>query len=354
MSKQLPMPHLDELQKRLGLECSQINAARDRSNSKWNELQGKLNDHATADTSIVVFGSLARGEFSDKSDIDWTLLIDGSADPKHLDLRKTIGNIIQDASEKPPGSEGTFGNMTSSHNLIHQIGGEDDTNRNTTQRILLLLESAPLGRHETYDRVVKNVLFRYIEEDKGFCSKNGKYSVPRFLLNDFARFWRTVAVDYAYKQRTRFGKGHAIRNLKLRMSRKLIYASGLLACFKCNYECKNGHQCRERLDIPECVNCLQQTLKQPPLEILSSFFAKNQHLDKTATTILTAYNNFLGITSDADKRKHLEELTEDKEQSDSLHIEGRDLSTEFQNGLINLFFDQQSNLLQLVKEYGVF
>jgi hypothetical protein len=34
--------------------------------------------------------------------------------------------------------------MIGSHDIVHEIGGEDDTNSNTTRRVLLLLESNPL------------------------------------------------------------------------------------------------------------------------------------------------------------------------------------------------------------------
>jgi len=132
--------------------------------------------------------------------------------PNIFELARKIDEIVSGASAKHPGREGTFGSLAFSHELV-RIGGEDDTNRNTTRRILLLLESDPVGRPEAYERVVTNVLRRYILEDRGFVEQSGPYHVPRFLLNDFARYWLTMAVDFAYKQRTRFGEGAAIRNL---------------------------------------------------------------------------------------------------------------------------------------------
>jgi hypothetical protein len=133
---------------------------------------------------------------------------------------------------------GTFGNLAFSHDIIHQIGGQNDTNRNTTQRILLLLESATIGRNDqAYERVIRGVISRYLEEDTHLLTADSKrYRVPRFLLNDIVRFWRTMAVDFASQQRDRAGEGWGLRNAKLRMSRKLIFATGLLVCFSCNLD----------------------------------------------------------------------------------------------------------------------
>src|ERR1039457_4060013 len=122
-------------------------------------LTAKIGKYASEDTSVVVFGSLARGEWTSKSDLDWTYLIDGEANSDHLKISQNIQRLFRDEGYEEPGPTGTFGNMAFSHDIIHQIGGQYDTNKNTTQRILLLLESAPIGeRTEAYVRVMRAVI----------------------------------------------------------------------------------------------------------------------------------------------------------------------------------------------------
>jgi len=109
------------------------------------ELQNRLSGLDSDDTSIVVFGSLARGEATVGSDTDWTLLVDGIAAPEHAEAAQEIEKRLEKIGAKGPGKEGTFGNLAFSHEILHWIGGEDDSNANTTRRMLLLLESKPLG-----------------------------------------------------------------------------------------------------------------------------------------------------------------------------------------------------------------
>jgi hypothetical protein len=97
-----------------------------------------------------------------------TLLVDGGVDPQHLSLAARIEAVIAELADKPVGREGTFGNLAFSHELVHQIGGQGDSNQNTTRRILLLLESVAVGRSDAYDRVLKAILSRYLLEDRGF------------------------------------------------------------------------------------------------------------------------------------------------------------------------------------------
>lgn len=300
----------EQLEQRLGADWAHLRAARAWAISTKSELRSALKGFDSADTVIVVSGSLARNEFTSGSDIDWTLLIDGFADPRHYDLTGKINTIVEKIAAKSTGAEGTFSAMVFSHDLINEIGGEDDTNRNTTRRLLLLLESAAVGRDDAYHRVLRNILNRYLLEDRGFW-KGSQFRVPRFLQNDFARYWRTMAVDFAYKLRKRSGKGWAIRNIKLRMSRKLIYVSGLLVCYRCHLD----HTGEEWISIAgspdrqeQVVDYFGGVFQQTPLEIIAGVLLQLPHLDEAANQIVGSYNDFLGILADKDQRDHLGRL----------------------------------------------
>src|SRR5687767_15366997 len=127
---------LEQLRTHLKAECKSIFEAKSAAVSKRDELAMALNGFATEDTSIVIFGSLARNEFTSGSDIDWTLLVDGFANSDHLDTSLAIARHVQTIEGRPPGREGTFGGLAFSHSILHLIGGGDDTNKNMTQRIL--------------------------------------------------------------------------------------------------------------------------------------------------------------------------------------------------------------------------
>ena len=223
------LPSVEKLETLLNADWPTIRTCRERSVALWQELETALEGTCSSDVSVVLFGSIARGEVTSASDADWSLLVDGQANPDHPELAQQVGRRIHEVVGKAPGREGIFGNLAFSHDLIQLIGGEDDTNHNLTRRNLLLLESRPFGKIDAHERTLKQVLHRYIHEDLSTVKSHRDFYVPRFLLNDFARFWRTMAVDFAYKRRNRCGEGAALRILKLRMSRKLLFASGLVS-----------------------------------------------------------------------------------------------------------------------------
>jgi len=264
--------------------------------------------------------------------------------------------VINPLASKPTGPEGNFGKMVFSHGLIHEIGGEDDTNRNTTRRLLLLLESRAVGREDAYVRVVRGILDRYLLEDRGLWKGSG-HRVPRFLQNDFARYWRTMTVDFAYKLRTRAGRGWAIRNIKLRMSRKLLYISGLLACYRCHLDYNDAERHAVYGDPgmkSEVIERLQLIFRKTPLEIVAGVLLRYPHLDDSARKILGSYDEFIGILADDRQRTRLDELQEHEVESDEIFQRARRLSHCFRDGLLEFFFDGQSDMSDLTKNYGVF
>ncbi|HEX8432409.1 MAG TPA: nucleotidyltransferase domain-containing protein, partial [Longimicrobium sp.] len=311
---------------------------------------------APPDTSIVVFGSLARDEFTSGSDVDWTLLLDGQADSGHLDVVLQIDRELETLGTKAPNPGGTFGRFAVSHDLIHRIGGDDDTNRNTTQRILLLLESAALGENdEAYARVISGVLRRYVEEDAGAGAPDTEFRVPRFLLNDITRYWRTLTVDFAHKRRLRGGKGWALRTAKLRMSRKLIYAAGLLSCFSCETDLAPGPVKSLQHRVSLTVRHLSMLVRRSPLDITAGVLLPHPGLHPAARELFGAYDAFLAALDDEAVRATLDKLAPEDAESNATYRDIRDISVRFQDALTTIFFDSHDTPLPaLTRRYGVF
>lgn len=319
-------------------------------------LSQELSQWVSLDTSLVVFGSLARREWTDKSDVDWTYLVDGQANSDHLTIAQRIKTIL-DREFKPPNVQGAFASLVFSHDLIHQIGGQEDTNRNTTQRMLLLLESVAIGdkAQEAYERVIKGVIGRYLEEGSGFLNADRtRYKVPRFLLNDIARFWRTMAVDFASKQRDRSGMGWGVRNFKLRMSRKLLFASGLLTCFGCYLDLQSANHGATPDELRAyLIRYLRMQFQMTPLEVLAYAVRQYDIPTHVANSLFHSYDVFLSMLNDEQTRERLETLRAEEASGDSVFGQVRDISRDFQTALDAIFFDSGS-IGPLTKKYGVF
>jgi hypothetical protein len=295
---------------------------------------------ASEDANLIVFGSLGRGEWIDwLSDLDWTFLVDGQCKPGHFWIAQRIRDALKN-ERRPrqdgkfeyrfaePGTTGTFGNMGFSHQLIHLIGGQEDTNKNTTQRILLLLESLPISEPNAHQRVLKAIIQRYLEEEPHLIARDRtRFKVPRFLLNDIVRFWRTMAVDFASKQRDRGGEGWGLRNAKLRMSRKLIFASGLLTCFSCSLDEKlqakistdvSDTETARHLNLAHLQEHILQYVGKTPLDIVALAAREYGIETSAAKDLFSAYDDFLGLVADPVKREHLKKLRAEASRQDEV------------------------------------
>src|ERR1700761_1684413 len=110
---------LGRLEEKTDRRYENLSAARKRSAETLDRLDGLLRGEAPSDTSIVVFGSLARGEYTPGSDVDWTLLIDGQADEGHYEAARSITAALKEARFHEPGPTGVFGNVAFSHPILH-------------------------------------------------------------------------------------------------------------------------------------------------------------------------------------------------------------------------------------------
>ena len=358
------MTALELLEERTGSDWTHLREARLASDVARTELTNALQAFPSADASIVVVGSLARKEFTPGSDIDWTLILDGMSRPQDEQVARNIRSVLDAIGKKQPGREGVFGTLASSHDLIHRIGGQDDTNANTTRRILLLLESISIGRDDAHSRVLNNILYRYLDEDRGLWFGSNDSKVPRFLFNDVARYWRTMTVDFAYKQRTRPEDGFLLRNTKLRTSRKLLFLAGMLTCFECHVGFESATQRRayyKTRPIEAVIDRLRNVLALPPLEIVASSLLRYQELDHSSKKLFSAYDEFIAMLADEThltdgrtKRQHLDYLPVDRIDGDSVASEARDISHRFRDAISEIFLTKETELGRLTLEYGVF
>src|SRR5690554_710096 len=331
------------------MKFPEIEGAKQRSKEKRARLQNALREiRFPQGCAMVVFGSLARDEFTSGSDIDWTLLIDGSV---QANWHQTVAKIREQlaANNIPaPNVAGPFGSASSSFDLIRYIGGDHDSNRITTQRVLLLLESKPLLIGEesarevqrgVYERVCRALIDSYLEQSSG----DKPHDVPRFLLNDIVRYWRTMTVDYAAKRRERGGAGSAIRKLKLRTSRKLIFASGLVMalsyCVRLSSEGRGSRMKKsERSD--ELRNALLEQIKRTPLEVLESASSGSPQMQREFERACSHYNDFLRLMNNADDRALLEAHAPSDEQTELL-MQAEGIADGFGRALEKFFFDYE-------------
>jgi hypothetical protein len=338
-----------------------IEHARRESEATQQRINEKLADIQLPETTaLVVFGSLARQEWTYKSDLDWTLLINGPSHPEHFRIRLLIANRIRELGLAEPGPTQTFGTLTSSHELVHHIGGDEDTNRNLTRRILLLLESFSAFGNLEPSKVIRAVLHRYIVCGPGVPDPAiTRFAVPRFLLNDIVRLWRTFAVDYAAKKWERADKGWALRNAKLRIPRKLTFVKGLLMCLDCELLSTEtpwsvGEPPAIGMVEEQLVNGCAELVGLPPLDMLCRVL-NSINSDETARQILTAYDDYLGLVNDPSKREHLDgDVDFQNAFADPIFSEVREISERFGGGLQTLFFEEHDGLTKLTQKYGVF
>lgn len=275
-------------------------------------------------------GSWGRAEATIGSDDDFMILIHG---PEGSEAQPSM-EAVRDVLDRTPGAQGVFGGPVFSDRLVRDIGLDRDDNRNLTRRMLFLLESTPVTGGEVYREVRDEVLGRYLDESvKAFRP-------PRFLLNDVLRYWRTICVDFAGKQQQGPDKW-GLRNAKLRTSRKILYAGGLLPILDC-----------ARFDDTSMRTFLEGELGAPPTDRIARAFLDHGAIDEGART-LGAYDEFVGRMNDREFRRELQEVTRGSADESPAFSDVRRIGRELEAGLLALLYETRS-LPQVFRDYAVF
>jgi len=316
-----------------GVRFSSISTARDQTERGLAKRRERLARIETdSDATVVLMGSWGRSEVTNESDDDFMVLFEGSA---RDDARPTIDAVAELLSGSPPGSEEIFGSQVWLNDLRGKIGRDEDSNANLTRRMLFVLESVPVCGDATHARALTGLLTGYLDANLK------DYRPPRFLLNDLIRYWRTIAVDFESKMRDRKGEGWGLRNAKLRLSRKSLFAGGLLPVLECY-----------RYVSDEMAGYLVERMSVPPLDRIADVFVDHRALDAGVRS-LSAYDEFLAILDDGEKRRQLTELSVDAAAESSLFTRVAELGREFEGGLLALLFDDPE-LRRRMREYIVF
>jgi predicted nucleotidyltransferase len=354
---------LCRLEQSAEIQMPGIHKAWDRSQEILARVREAVHSEVPEELSLVAFGSLARMEYTAGSDLDWCLLVDGRADADHRRVQLRVQELLRGVQGiKDPNPTGAFGGLVFSHELIHCVGGTQDTNANLTRRLLLLIESVELNKpaiDRPRSRLLRGILQRYFEEETRFP---GKKFFPRFFMNDVVRFWRTMAVDFAAKTHERGPRSWALRNVKLRFSRKLLFVAGMLLSYETTLFPESkllplDEQSVLRFDemqpeFSSTEHCFRAAALTP-LELLARVCVSLK-IDHTAVEkVFSAYNAFLEVLADAELRNVLSELDFQNATELGSFQRVRDLGHEFQTGLDKIFFEAKE-MREPTLRYGVF
>jgi hypothetical protein len=334
-----PRGALDLLATRTGTSFEHLTSARRLTETRLADIRSRLvHVPLVPGQAIVLFGSWGRRELTSGSDDDWNLV--STRGPVEAG---TLRDVLAEASfvlggeGREPGEQGVFGTAFCMESLLQHVGLEADTNTNLTRRMLLLLESVDVAG-EAYGDAWDQTFERYVGPSAdGLLPR--PYRPPRFLLNDLVRYWRTICVDFEAKSRTPSLKW-ASRSAKLRMSRKLLFAGGLLPLLLCRVQ-----------DSQALPVFLRKQFAAAPTDRLAAAFLELDAAGEGVRT-LEAYDRWIGLLADPIARERLENLDRASAERDELFSRVRDLSAEFERGLLALLFD--TSLSTVARQYGLF
>jgi predicted nucleotidyltransferase len=270
----------------LGADAAAVlDGARDRSEQILETLRSVAADllGGNQDLIIGVNGSVARREVTSGSDVDlFVLTRSGDLEAANAAQKEYRERLVA-RNIKMPAHGGVFESPLLTTQLTAAIGGEVDTNTYITRRMLYLLEGEWVANKAGFDQLRSDLVARYVSEDLD------DQKIVRFFLNDVIRYWRTICVDFESKTADAT-KPRAIRLVKLRLSRMLLYVAGIAAA-------------RQTVDCDAATKreTLNALLALPPLERLVRIHGMEKMMPVQAL-----YATFLSSLDQAEIRSQLE------------------------------------------------
>ncbi len=303
------------------IDIGNIEEAKSFSENKLSVIRKQLSptiERYMGNCDILIGGSLGRKEALPSSDIDGFVLSDESCEAdvieKILENLKGIASSPKLNLEMAPA--GAFSTITKVNELLENYGGRDDSNESLTRRMTVLLEGVGINTRSGFvNDCKKRILHRYLKDLLDDQTRG-----PIFLINDVIRYYRTIAVDYEYKK-TEVGKPWAVRLIKFRHSRKILYFGALLPLLQSINE-------SERIGWLE-----EQFINNTPLERI--ILLLNSYGRKEDWDILKYYNYFVGFFKDNKQKDNLNKIQFDQRDSDNKYLALRDNSRNLRDALHN-------------------
>jgi predicted nucleotidyltransferase len=297
-------------------------------------------------TDVILLGSIARRESTVTSDCDYYILQHGVSPEVTRKLIEAAESARERLSIEKPSRQGMFGKIVIAANLYESIGLEIDTNTNMTQRILLLAESEAVTVGKTYNEVIDNILRRYCSD---YSPTNQKkecpVKVPRYLLNDLVRYWRTMAVDFGTKRWETSKDETNVRLAKLMITRKILFAGPLATLLLVPKKVEKNEKLHEYLI---------ESFKPSPLTQLAGTVDLLNETSKTALkNLLRSYDEFIKIISSKEEKRILEGHGEGKGQKSETWEKCKKLGDTTQKSLEAIFCDDEL-FKGNFRKYGVF
>jgi predicted nucleotidyltransferase len=289
-------------------------ACRAYSEGMLNDLRRRLADLLKREDFLVgTNGSFARREASPQSDLDFFVVCDRT---EQVDaVRRKVQDItprIREIVPKAAAADGAFAQVESVESMVANIGGEDDSNKKFTRRMLYLLEGEWLYNRRRFPEIRRALLERYVRETIT------DHQLALFLLNDIIRYYRTICVDFEFKTAER-NKAWGTRNIKLVFSRKLLYFSGILAVAETRYRTPGDKIAR-----------LEELFSLPAIDRVRAVCGSR------ADRALELYDQFLGEFAQETVRRACDATTEADRMTSPVFRRLKNQGHEFSNRLMTL------------------